>query len=320
MLKVQNLCFSYYKKPLCLKDINLEIKKGEKSLVIASREMGKTTFLKVVSSFETHYFGKILLDNKNLKDIDDKDKNFSLILSKPVFIENKTIKQNFDYFCEINNRQYFSEEEIIKFLNELGIKKSISVKIKNLSLFEKRKLAIKRALLKKPTILFLDDQFSGLNLNEQKEMTEIYQNLLENKSQTIIFTLGECGCMLFKDVEDKKFNNIFYLCDAVIKKYSSIKEFLEKKDNADVFNFLDGYKSFSVKLIINDNKIMLEYDNEVCELDKSLLIDKNKNEDEECLLFAKTDEVKQISSKILVKKLTENEANLYAVLGGDKLI
>lgn len=320
MLKVQNLSFSYYKKPLCLKNINLEIKQGSKNLLVASAEMGKTTFLKVLSSFETHYFGKILLNNKNLKDIDDKGKNFSLVLDKPVFLENKSIKQNFDYFCEIYDKPLYSENEINSFLAEIKISQDLSVKINKLTQFEKKKLAIKRAMLKRPTILFLDDQFFGLSEEEQNKMTAIYEKLLTDKSLTIVFALGEVGIKNIQYAQNFKINNLFYLCDANIKNYASINEFLDKKDNFDVFKFLDGYLSYAVNLIFNDDKLLLEYNGETYPIDEKLLKNAKLDDDTECLLIMKDDKKDDISAKILVEHLKNKQANLYDRLGGNKLI
>ena len=131
--ETKNLCFSYYKKPLCLKDINIKIKKRQKLICLASNEMGKTSLLKVLSSYENSYFGKILLAGNELKTIEDKEKNFSLILEKPILLKRKTIKENLDYFCEINNLQMLTDEEINQFLKNYKIDRKSNEKIKKLS-------------------------------------------------------------------------------------------------------------------------------------------------------------------------------------------
>ena len=110
--EIKNLCFSYYKNPLCLKDINLSLNKGQKVFCVASKDMGKTTFLKVLSSFELSYFGQILLEGKNLKSLLDNEKKFSLLFSQPVVFNKKTIKENLDYFCEVEGLEKYSIKQI----------------------------------------------------------------------------------------------------------------------------------------------------------------------------------------------------------------
>ena len=98
---VNRLCFSYYRSTMTLKDVSFSLEKNMKVLILASKDMGKTTSLKVFSGFEDSRFGNIYLNGKELKQIDDKDKNFSLVLSDPVLFENKTIKDNLNYKCEV---------------------------------------------------------------------------------------------------------------------------------------------------------------------------------------------------------------------------
>ena len=91
--ETKNLCFSYYKSPLYLKDVNFSIAKNSKTMVLASKDSGKTTFLKVLSGFEDSRFGNIYLNGKELKEVSDKNKNFSLVLADLILFERKTIKQ-----------------------------------------------------------------------------------------------------------------------------------------------------------------------------------------------------------------------------------
>ena len=100
--ETKNLCFSYYKNPLYLKDVNFSIAKNSKTMVLASKDSGKTTFLKVLSGFEDSRFGNIYLNGKELKEVSDKNKNFSLVLADLILFERKTIKQNLDYQLQIS--------------------------------------------------------------------------------------------------------------------------------------------------------------------------------------------------------------------------
>lgn len=325
--EIQNLCFSYYKKPLCLKDINLKIEEMQKTIFVATKDMGKTTLLKVFSGFEDSYFGKILLKDNDLKKIADKDKNFSLLLSEPVFFDKKSIKQNLDYFCDINNLDCFSNNQINNFLHNWKISKCASDKIKKLSLFEKRKLAMMRAFLKSPNILFLDDQFENLNNQEKKEMAEIYSNIFDHKNATIISCIGaESYKILFSNAFDIGYDKFFYLCNGIIKNYKNAQEFELLRENFNIVEFLPYYESFPVDVVFENGKYMLVKYSEAIMLDdkyskrfKKLKLE--NGEIEECLLLPTTPINKnELSVDDMVKMLEKNEANLYAVLGGEKLI
>ncbi|MBQ8424932.1 MAG: ATP-binding cassette domain-containing protein, partial [Clostridia bacterium] len=116
--EIKNLSFSYYKQPFCFRNINLSFNNNEKVLLLASKDMVKTTFLSVISSFENSYYGEILLNGKELNSIDDKDKNFSYLPSNPVFIEKKSIKYNFDFFLKNNNLEIISNDALNKIFND----------------------------------------------------------------------------------------------------------------------------------------------------------------------------------------------------------
>ena len=320
--ETKNLCFSYYKQPLCLKDINFSIEKNQKMICLASKDMGKTTFLKVLSSFESSYFGKILINGKNLKDLNDADKNFSLLFDEPVFLKNKSIKANIDYFCELNNLALFSCEQIEVMLSEWKFKRSANDKLSKLSLFEKRKFAIMRALLKHPAILFLDDQFENLDENEQCEMREIYLKLFSDESLSIIAAAGEfCYNHILKT--DIAFDGrLCYLCNAELKFYDNFSDFEAKRDNYDIVNFLNDYESLLVDVLFEDKKYKLIFNGEIAEL-KNDLIQKSFNnfENQECLILLKREALADnINIKTLINLLENDDANLYALLGGERLI
>lgn len=326
--EIQNLCFSYYKNPLCLKDVNISLRQGDKVVFVASSEMGKTTLLKVLSSFETTYFGKILLNDQDLKQMQDSEKNFSLILSDPIVFKNKTIKQNLDYFCDVNNLKLFSDEQIVKFLKIWNIDKQLSDKMSKLSLFEKRKFSIARALLKNPAIIFLDDQFENLDECEQSEMEKIYFKLFQNKNLTIVSTVGEVA---FKILFTKNYNisidRFFYLCDSIVKEYRDYKDFCDKRENFDVFKFVSGFKTIDCEIFFEHNKYKLALNDEsVAVVDLSLyktlaVLKLGDFESESCTIVVRKVEFKEgLSVGDVAKMLKNGKAFLYSKLGGEKLI
>lgn len=324
--ETKNLCFSYYKKPLCLKDINISFDCGEKIVCLASEGMGKTTFLKVLSSFENRYFGSILLNAKDLKNIRDEDKIFSLILSEVVLFKNKSIKYNLDYFFNINGLNLLANNEIDEFLLSCGINKKFGDKVSKLSLLEKRRFSIFRTLLKKPQILFLDDQFEMLNDSEVEDMLKIYEELFSNKDLTIVATLGQDS---YKKIIQKRVsfvvNKVLYLCNANIKQYKNFAEFEEKRDNFDMVVFLRDYESFLADLIFENGKYKIALDGSSECLDKKFYnnlknIGLKENEIEECLILLKKPIYSDLGAAELANKLQNSEANLYSCLTGEKLI
>ena len=65
--KVENLCYGYLKKPLFLKDINFSADKDDRVLVLALDDNGKTSLVKTLSGFDERFFGKVFLQDTEMK-------------------------------------------------------------------------------------------------------------------------------------------------------------------------------------------------------------------------------------------------------------
>lgn len=323
--ETKNLCFSYYKSPLYLKDVNFSIAKNSKTMVLSSKDSGKTTILKVLSGFEDSRFGNIYLNGKELKEISDKDKNFSLVLADLILFERKTIKQNLDYQLQTSKIEDVNDESLSALLNEFDIGCDLSVKVKRLSLLNKRKLQIVRAILKKPQILFLDDQFEGLSDDEIQNMFQIYQKLLKMKDLTFVFTIGdETYKKLRNQLSQEIFNKILYLNLSKTYEFKTLDEFEKAYLSLDSLKFLENIntvtrfieKEDKTYTLLNGEAIQFVFDikfnnaldalnlgfAEIEEVEVVLLCDEKLDEIDE----NKFNELLKSNKCIIFSRLTEN--------------
>ncbi len=323
--ETKNLCFSYYKSPLYLKDVNFSIAKNSKTMVLASKDSGKTTILKVLSGFEDSRFGNIYLNGKELKEIRDKDKNFSLVLADLILFERKTIKQNLDYQLQMAEIEGVNDASLSALLNEFDIDRDLKVKVKKLSLLNKRKLQIVRAILKKPQILFLDDQFEGLSDDEIQNMFQIYQKLLKMKDLTFVFTIGdETYKKLRNQLSQENFSKIVYLNLSKTYEFKTLVEFEKAYLSLDSLKFLENANSVTRYIekedktytLLNGEIIQFVFDikfnkaldalnlgfAEIEEVEVVLLCDEKLDEIDE----KKFNELLKSNKCIIFSKLTEN--------------
>ena len=183
-----------------LSEIDFKINIGQSLGIIGSVGSGKSTILELIVRNYDPDSGKILIDNKNLK-----DHNIEVIrrdigyVPQTTFLFSDTIYNNIN-FGNINSKaediQYYSKiacihDDIMSFpkkyasmLGERGI---------NLSGGQKQRLAIARALIKKPQILILDDSLSALDTetehnvikNLKKEIKDITKIIVSHRISTI---------------------------------------------------------------------------------------------------------------------------------------
>lgn len=327
MLECKNLCFSYYKSPLSLKDVNFSLTKNSKNLFLASKDMGKTTFLKVLSGFEDSRFGNIYFNGCELKELSDKNKNFSLVFSDIVLFENKSIKYNLEYQLNLLEITDFDDVKLGQLLSIFNISADINQKVKKLPIIDKRKLQIARAFIKKPEILFLDDQFEGLSDIDVLEMLKIYEIIFEKFNSTIICAVGDETFKKIKDkIKDFNFDNVLYLCLAKIEIFRSISDFESSFISLDFLNFIDDVKKKFGFIEKNDNDYwfcqdelkLFKFDSQFNDfLDKLSL---KYGEIEESIICLKTSVQSQNNDQDFNLILKNGDAVLFSLLTGNRVI
>lgn len=290
VLEVKNLCFSHYRASLCLKDVSFSLHKNDKVFLFGRKETGKSTLLKVISNFETSYFGYVVLEGKNIKAYCDSLTNLSLLLNKPVFFENKTIAYNIDYLCEVQNINKFSKEELDSLLCDWGISKTADTKVKKLTLLEKRKLSILRSALKKPRIMFVEDLFEDLEGDDFQEMLEVYKKLL-SLNVTAIFEIESETYKRAQEFFVGLKNKALFLSMAMIDEFNSVSECVDSLKNIDYFEYVNK-SSAACDLVKYGEKYYFEFAEDLKVEVPDVFCDKldllDLNEIENVLLFSDT--------------------------------
>ena len=190
-----------------LSEINFKINSGQSLGIFGSVGSGKSTILELIVRNYDPDSGKILIDDKNLK-----DHNIEVIrgdigyVPQTTFLFSDTIYNNI-IFGNINSKtediQYYSKiacihDDIMSFpkkyasmLGERGI---------NLSGGQKQRLAIARALIKKPQILILDDSLSALDMETEHNIIKNLNNEIKDITKIIvshrISTIEKCDLIL----------------------------------------------------------------------------------------------------------------------------
>ncbi|MDY2631295.1 MULTISPECIES: ABC transporter ATP-binding protein [unclassified Clostridium] len=192
MLKVDNINL-YYGGIHALKDLSLEVKKGEIVTLIGANGAGKTSTLRAISGLEPIKSGTISYKDENLKKVPS-HKIVSLGLShvpegRKIFA-NLTVKENLELgaYLRKNKSEVKSDMEMVfsKFPRLKERRKQIAG---TLSGGEQQMLAIGRALMNRPEMLILDEPSMGL---APLVVKDIFDTIVEiNKSGTTILLVEQ---------------------------------------------------------------------------------------------------------------------------------
>jgi len=184
--------FAYKKDNQVLKNINLEIKRGEVTAFVGASGAGKSTMLALILKFITPNNGNIFIDDKNLKILNTKDirKNIALVQQQPFLFSGTIIDV-------IRMGRNFTKEEVIEsakianahqFIQKLpnNYETKITERGTNFSGGQIQRISIARAILGNPSILLLDEATSALDAESESDVQEGINRAMKNRTVIVI--------------------------------------------------------------------------------------------------------------------------------------
>ncbi|EKA8938455.1 ABC-type lipopolysaccharide transporter PglK [Campylobacter jejuni] len=191
-LKIYNLSFGYEGKKYLFKNLNLNIKKGEKIAFIGESGCGKSTLVDLIIGLLKPKEGQILIDEQELNANNTKNYRQKIgYIPQNIYLFNDSIVKNITFGDAVDEEKLnrvikqANLEHFIKNLSQ-GVQTKVGDGGSNLSGGQKQRIAIARALYLEPEILVLDEATSALDTqSEAKIMDEIYK-ISKDKTMIII--------------------------------------------------------------------------------------------------------------------------------------
>ncbi len=185
---INNLNYSYNEFEETLKNINLKILKKEKILLYGESGSGKSTLLKLIKKYYDVPRGSIFIGNSDICDYKKDSFNKIAYISQKENLINDTIYNNLTIGSKNKNlTEILKICQIDQFLDkELGLKMIIEENAFNISGGEKQRLVLARTLLKESEIILIDEGFSEMDVNLEKEILKNIFSKYKEKTFIII--------------------------------------------------------------------------------------------------------------------------------------
>lgn len=208
-----------------LDKIDLTIPEGKIMGIIGASGEGKSTILKLITSFYEVTSGEIFFLRRNINDdIANIKKSFGIAIEDGSFYENLTVYENLFHF----GRLYGVERGVLKRRVEglmyfVGLSQAKDVLAKNLSLGMKKRIDLACALVHKPSVLVLDEPTADLDPLLRRHMLKLIK-LINSHGTTVIFTT-----QMLEEV-DALCDNVAILYNEKIVETGPIRDVLNKYD------------------------------------------------------------------------------------------
>ncbi len=170
-----------------LKNVNLNIKKGEIFAMLGPNGAGKTTLISIICGIVKPSSGNVTVENFDIiKDYKETRARIGLVPQELTLEQFETVFKNVSYSRGLYGKKP-SPQYIEKILKQLSLWDKKDLNLRQLSGGMKRRVLIAKALSHEPQILFLDEPTAGVDVELRKEMWNVVKSLRET-GVTIILT------------------------------------------------------------------------------------------------------------------------------------
>ena len=188
--------FKSYKDLNVLKGVDIEIKESEIISIVGASGAGKTTLLQILGTLDTPDYKEnteLIINQEAIQSLNDKalarfrNKNIGFIFQFHQLLPEFTALENVCIPAFINNTpKTKAETRAIELLTYLGLKDRIHHKPNNMSGGEQQRVAVARALINNPKIIFADEPSGNLDSESAEQLHDLFFKLREEFNQTFV--------------------------------------------------------------------------------------------------------------------------------------
>lgn len=210
-IKVENLYKKYSESEMILKNVNLEIEKGEVISIIGASGGGKSTLLRCLIGLEEIDSGTVVVPEKN---------KMGMVFQSFNLFPHMTALQNImESLILVDKMEKSKAKEIaLDLLEKVGLKERANFYPKALSGGQKQRVAIARALAKNPELLLFDEPTSALDPEMVKEVEAVIEELRNTSNITMVIVSHEIDFV--NQISDR----------IIVMENGQVKEIIDNKD------------------------------------------------------------------------------------------
>ncbi|MCD6582786.1 MAG: cell division ATP-binding protein FtsE [Desulfuromusa sp.] len=181
MIQLYNVTKKYGGDSAAVKDMTLQIGKGEFVYITGASGAGKTTLLRMLYAAEKPTRGQILIDRQNVSRIRSRQipflrRKIGVVFQDFKLLQSRTVYENVAFALEAQGKKrYEVSKKVYQALKEVGLEHRLQRKPLELSGGEQQRIAIARALVVDPLILLADEPSGNLDQDVTFEIMDLFK-------------------------------------------------------------------------------------------------------------------------------------------------
>lgn len=198
-----------------LKGLDMEIAKGQLTILKGKSGSGKTTLMNILSALDYPTEGDVLFQGINIAGLGEKErsllrrKKIGFVFQSVALVPMMSAYENVEFALRMARYQGNKKERAEECLKMVGLGNRLHHMPQELSGGEQQRVAIARAIAHRPEVLFADEPTAELDTNTGLQVMKIFKELCASEGVTIIMTTHDSGLMEIGDaifqLEDGEF-------------------------------------------------------------------------------------------------------------------
>ena len=205
MVKINGLTYNYSSE-VQLRFPDFSLSKGEQALILGQSGCGKTTLLHLLSGLLQPNSGNVDVENENISKMSGarldnfRGANIGIVFQTPHFIEALTVKENLTLTQTLAGKSK-DVDKVKTLLADLGVKSKLNAKLNALSVGEKQRISIARALVNSPALILADEPTSALDDENCDAVLKLVREQAKKHNSTLLIVTHDNR---LKDQFDKR--------------------------------------------------------------------------------------------------------------------
>ncbi|MGJ3258574.1 MAG: ABC transporter ATP-binding protein [Rhodospirillales bacterium] len=233
LVRFENVQKSYDGETLVVKDLNLDVARGEFLTMLGPSGSGKTTCLMMLAGFEPATHGEIYLKNAPINNVPPHKRGIGMVFQNYALFPHMTVAENLAFPLEVRKIPKSEiKERVEKVLDMVQLGTFGGRRPAQLSGGQQQRVAVARALVFDPVLVLMDEPLGALDKQLREQMQFEIKHIHENLGVTVVYVTHDQSEALTMS------NRVAVFNDGVIQQLAAPDVLYERPDNAFVAQFI----------------------------------------------------------------------------------